>query len=329
MRRRLYFLLPDLGSAIKTANDLLLARVEDSHMHFLAKRGMSLGQLHEANTLQKSDCVHGAELGFVLGGAGGFLIGIYIYLTPPDGVTLQLVTVLISTVIGAVFGAWAASLVAMSVPNTRLKRARRGKGLRPGEIVRRSRVQFRKLPHQRRVEQPGGDVDDQSLCRYSLIGLERFFIDRVAENVEAHRSQHLRSAPPEQLLPPESAQQGRQLRVRGSDHDPALVEQGQHVAGGASQRLAPARPDLLVVVAGGNRLGFRKREPHERVEQIVPAVRPRLHFSSLEDADFVLGGSRGRHEADRRAAAARDPRVREGVELVVPGKPVSREASEQ
>jgi len=29
--------------------------------------------------------------------------------------------VLISTVIGAVFGAWAASLVAMSVPNTRLK----------------------------------------------------------------------------------------------------------------------------------------------------------------------------------------------------------------
>src|SRR5712691_1617871 len=100
MRRRLYFLLPDLGSAIKTANDLLLARVEDSHMHFLAKRGMSLGQLHEANYLQKSDCVHGAELGFVLGGAGGFLI---------------------STVIGAVFGAWASSLVAMSVPNTRLK----------------------------------------------------------------------------------------------------------------------------------------------------------------------------------------------------------------
>jgi len=121
MRRRMYFLLPDLGSAIQTANDLLLARVEDGHMHFLAKRGMSLGQLHEANYLQKSDAVHGAELGFVLGGLGGFLIGIYIYLTPPEGVTLKLVTVLIATVLGAVFGAWAASLVAMSVPNTRLK----------------------------------------------------------------------------------------------------------------------------------------------------------------------------------------------------------------
>jgi hypothetical protein len=121
MKRRLYFLLPDLGSAIKTANDLLLARIEDRAMHFLARRGMSLGELHEANALQKSDAVHGAELGFVIGGVGGFLIGIYIYLTPPDGVALQLVTVLISTAVGAVFGAWAASLVAMSVPNSRLK----------------------------------------------------------------------------------------------------------------------------------------------------------------------------------------------------------------
>src|SRR6266436_650352 len=105
MRRRLYFVLPDLGSAIRIANDLLLERVEDRHMHFLAKRGMSLGKLHEANYFQKSDAVHGAELGFVIGGLGGLLIGIYIYLTPPEGVTLQLVTVLIGTVIGAVFGA--------------------------------------------------------------------------------------------------------------------------------------------------------------------------------------------------------------------------------
>jgi hypothetical protein len=65
--------------------------------------------------------VHGAELGFVIGGVGGFLIGIYVYLTPPEGVSLQLVTVLLSTVIGAIFGAWAASLVAMSVPNSRLR----------------------------------------------------------------------------------------------------------------------------------------------------------------------------------------------------------------
>lgn len=121
MRRRLYFLLPDLGSAIQTANDLLLARIEDRHMHFLARRGTPLGKLREATYLQKSDAVHGAELGFVLGGIGGFVIGIYIYLTAPVGMDLQLVTVLLGTVAGAVFGTWAASLVATSVPNSRLK----------------------------------------------------------------------------------------------------------------------------------------------------------------------------------------------------------------
>src|SRR5690349_10791870 len=121
MRRRLYFLLPDLRSAIQTADDLLLARIEDRHMHFLAKRGTSLGELHEASFLQKSDAVHGAQLGFVLGGVVGFAIGVYIYLTPPEGVALQLVTVLVSTVIGAILGAWMASLVATSVPNSRLK----------------------------------------------------------------------------------------------------------------------------------------------------------------------------------------------------------------
>ena len=113
MRRRLYFLLPDLRTATQTANDLLLARIEDRHMRFLAKRGTPLSGLHEAGFLQKSDAVHGGVI--------GFLIGVYIYLTPPQGIPLQMVTVLIATVIGAVLGAWMASLVASSVPNSRLK----------------------------------------------------------------------------------------------------------------------------------------------------------------------------------------------------------------
>ena len=122
MRRRLYFVLPDLGSAIQTANDLLLARVEDRHMHFLAKRGMSLGVLHEANYFQKSDLRHSMQVGFILGGCAGFLVGIYIYMTPPEGADLQLVTILIATVVGALFGAWAASMIGISTPNTALKR---------------------------------------------------------------------------------------------------------------------------------------------------------------------------------------------------------------
>lgn len=121
MKRRLYFLLPNIESARKTADDLLLARVDDRHMHFLAQRGTDLGELHEASFLQKTDLVHGAEVGLAIGGCGGFLLGVFVFLVPPEGVTLQLVTVLITTLIAAFLGAWIASLAGTSVPNSRLK----------------------------------------------------------------------------------------------------------------------------------------------------------------------------------------------------------------
>lgn len=120
MRRRLYFLLPDLESARRTANDLLLARIEDRHMHFLAKRGTDLGELHEASYLQKTDILHGAGIGLAIGGLGGMVLGAVIVAYPPAG-NPQLITVLIAAVIGALLGAWMASMAAAAVPNSRLK----------------------------------------------------------------------------------------------------------------------------------------------------------------------------------------------------------------
>jgi hypothetical protein len=120
MRRRLYFLLPDLASARQTANDLLLARVEDRHMHFLAKRGTDLGELHEASYLQKTDLMHGAGIGLAVGGLGGLVLGAVIVAFPPAG-NPQLITVLVAAVIGAVLGAWMASMAAAAVPNSRLR----------------------------------------------------------------------------------------------------------------------------------------------------------------------------------------------------------------
>ncbi|HXZ97178.1 MAG TPA: DUF1269 domain-containing protein [Burkholderiales bacterium] len=121
MRRRLYFILPDVASAQQTMNDLLLARIEESHIHSLARRGTPLEDLHEANVLQKTDIVHGAELGLILGGTGGAAVGILMVFAPPEGVTLQLVTVLIATLLGALVGAWISSLVASAVPNSKLQ----------------------------------------------------------------------------------------------------------------------------------------------------------------------------------------------------------------
>jgi hypothetical protein len=117
----MYVTLPDTSSAKKLADDLLLARIEDRHMHFLARRGTDLGPLHEASHLQKTDAVHGAAVGLVVGGVMGIVLGLILVYFPPGGATLQLVTVLITAVIGGGFGAWVATMVGLQVPNSRLK----------------------------------------------------------------------------------------------------------------------------------------------------------------------------------------------------------------
>ena len=120
MTHRLYFIAPDVASARQIADDLLLARIEDRRMHFLAKRGTDLGALHEASYLQKTDIVHGAGVGLVTGGVVGLALGSLLMYFPPGGEPLQWVTVLITTIIGALLGAWVSSMVATQIPNSRL-----------------------------------------------------------------------------------------------------------------------------------------------------------------------------------------------------------------
>ena len=121
MRRRLYFVLPDVESAKGTADDLLLARVDDRHMRFLARRGTSLEPLHEAGYLDKTDIVHGAAVGLGVGAVIGALVGALLVVYPPEGSSPQLVVVLIGMLLGAPLGAWMASMAGAAVPNSRLR----------------------------------------------------------------------------------------------------------------------------------------------------------------------------------------------------------------
>jgi hypothetical protein len=122
MRRRLYFVLPDVESARRTANDLLLARVEDRHMRFLARRGTDLAELHEAGYLIKTDVVHGAGVGLGLGALGGAALGALIVFYPIEGTQPHPASFFIAVLVGALLGAWVASMVAASVPNSKLRR---------------------------------------------------------------------------------------------------------------------------------------------------------------------------------------------------------------
>ena len=121
MRRRILYLIPDLASARRMMDDLLLARIEERHIHFLAKRGTPMDGLHEASMAQKSDLVHGAQMGLMLGALLGCALGVVVAYTFLGGDTMRIVTVLGATILGALFGAWVSSMVGSAVPNSRLK----------------------------------------------------------------------------------------------------------------------------------------------------------------------------------------------------------------
>jgi hypothetical protein len=113
----MYVTLPDVASARKLADDLLLARIEDRRMHFLARRGTDLGELHQATYLQKTDAVNAAFLGLLVGGVMGVLIGTAIVYA----MHVELVAVLLGALIGAALGAWVSTMVGLQVGNSSLK----------------------------------------------------------------------------------------------------------------------------------------------------------------------------------------------------------------
>lgn len=123
MRRRIYWLLPDLESAIRTENDLLLARIAWQHIHFVGREDADMTGLHAANVLQTSDVVRSAQAGLVIGAALGAVLGVVGGLVFPLGVEpSQAGMAAVLAVVGAVFGAWASSMIGISTPSVRLKR---------------------------------------------------------------------------------------------------------------------------------------------------------------------------------------------------------------
>jgi hypothetical protein len=119
--RRIYFLVPDISTTRRVVEDLLLARIEERHLHVIAKRGTPLEDLPEANLLQKSDFIPAVERGLALGWSVGILAGLVGVMLPPAGPVIAGGVVLASGLAGAGLGAWLGGMVGMNVGNTRIK----------------------------------------------------------------------------------------------------------------------------------------------------------------------------------------------------------------
>jgi len=119
--RRIYFLVPNIAVTRKIVDDLLLAGIEEKHIHVIAKRGTPLEDLPEANLLQKSDFVPAVEQGIAVGGATGMLAGLVAVALPPASTVIAGGVLLATGLAGAGVGAWLSGMVGMSIGNRRIK----------------------------------------------------------------------------------------------------------------------------------------------------------------------------------------------------------------
>ncbi|HJV53322.1 MAG TPA: DUF1269 domain-containing protein [Noviherbaspirillum sp.] len=154
MRHRLYYLLPDMECARRTLNDLLINRIEHKHIHFLSMGAALPPDLPEANILHRTDVVHGAGNGMLIGAALGLALGVLVVMN--FDVSSPSAVVVGAALLGLFFGGWAASMVAAALPNTRLKAfypdIEKGKVLMIADIPARRIEEIEKVLEERHPE---------------------------------------------------------------------------------------------------------------------------------------------------------------------------------
>ena len=155
MLHRLYYLLPDINSARSTLDELLLARIEERHIRFMTDGRPVPDDLPEASLFHKTDMLHGAAFGMLFGAGLGiglaFLIVSYLELNNAGPLMF-----LGCTLVGILFGGWAASLVGAAIPNSQLQKfqteLQQGKLLLIVDVPARRVAQIEEVLQQRHPE---------------------------------------------------------------------------------------------------------------------------------------------------------------------------------
>ena len=114
-------LIPDLETANKVTDELLLARIDERHIHVIAREGTQLGDLPKASLLQTSDVIPAVERGLAVGGVTGILAGVAAVSFPPAGLVLGGGAILATAIAGSGIGAWLSSMIGVDVVNSQIK----------------------------------------------------------------------------------------------------------------------------------------------------------------------------------------------------------------
>ncbi len=131
--RRLFFLTPNVNSCQAIVKELENTGVPERHLHVIASIEQALDDLPEAGILQKTELLHGIEVGAGLGGTAGILGGLLAMAFPPTGLVLGGGALLVGTAAGAGFGAVVSALMSSHEHNHDLDAFQRA--IEEGEIL--------------------------------------------------------------------------------------------------------------------------------------------------------------------------------------------------
>ncbi|HHH39600.1 MAG TPA: DUF1269 domain-containing protein [Sedimenticola sp.] len=123
--RRLYLLLPDLASCRRLVGELRTTGITDRHLHVVGSLEHDLQGLPLASAWQKSELLHGLEIGVGLGALGGLLAWLLGRLLPPPGLVVDRPLLFWSVLAGALFGGVVSALMKQHEHNHRLDRYQR------------------------------------------------------------------------------------------------------------------------------------------------------------------------------------------------------------
>lgn len=123
MRRRLYFLLPNVEHCKQLIAELNQADITEHNIHAIAKEGITLEGINEASSFQTTELNYGLGLGITSGGIAGFLGGLLVITFPPAGLAIigEKTLILATTVAGILSGSLVSFLVARDIPNHELR----------------------------------------------------------------------------------------------------------------------------------------------------------------------------------------------------------------
>lgn len=113
---KLYFLVPDSQTAERIVKDLKEANVPEEDIGIIARDKALLEGLPKADVADKSDVKPALKQGAVVGGATGLVAGLAAAVVP-GGFAIGGAALAGMALAGSAFGAWASSLIGISVPN--------------------------------------------------------------------------------------------------------------------------------------------------------------------------------------------------------------------